>query len=201
MPFESVGSRSAPLAASLVREADGVSGDHARDYQLGSGDRWYVAMTLPHGERMAAANLGYQGFRSFLPLQRVTLRHARQFRTTLAPVFARYLFLILDLDAQRWRSVNGTRGVARLITDGRRPTAVPSGVVETLALSSDAAGTLVFRQALAIGDRVRLLAGPFADSFGVLERLDGADRVQLMLDLIGGPMKISAPREIVAAAR
>ncbi|MGD0720279.1 MAG: transcription termination/antitermination NusG family protein [Roseiarcus sp.] len=189
------------MAASLVREADGVSGDHARDYQLGSGDRWYVAMTLPHGERMAAANLGYQGFRSFLPLQRVTLRHARQFRTTLAPVFARYLFLILDLDAQRWRSVNGTRGVARLITDGRRPTAVPSGVVETLALSSDAAGTLVFRQALAIGDRVRLLAGPFADSFGVLERLDGADRVQLMLDLIGGPMKISAPREIVAAAR
>jgi transcription antitermination factor NusG len=180
MPVESVGSRSAPLAAGRAREAEGASGDHAGGYQLGSGDRWY-------GERMAAANLGYQGFRSFLPLQRVTLRHARQFRTALAPVFARYLFLILNLDVQRWRSVNGTRGVARLLTDGRRPIAVPTGVVETLALSSDARGAL--------------LAGPFADSFGVLQRLDGADRVQLMLDLVGGPMKTSAPREIVAAAR
>jgi transcription antitermination factor NusG len=169
-------------------------------YDLGPGERWYVAMTLPRRERVAAANLDNQGFRNFLPLQLVTHRHARKFRTELVPVFARYIFVIVNTEVQRWRSINGTLGIARLITDSERPLAVAPGIVETLILSSDLRGALVFQNDLGVGDRVRLLAGPFAESFGVLERLDGAGRVQLMLDLIGGPMKISAPRDMVAAA-
>jgi transcription antitermination factor NusG len=170
-------------------------------YELRPGDRWYVAMTLPRKERVAAANLENQGFRSFLPLQLVTHRHARKFRTELVPVFPRYIFAILNIDTQRWRSVNGTFGIARLITDGERPLWVPPGIVETLILSSNRRGALMFEPDLAVGDKVRLLAGPFAESLGVLERLDGAGRVQLMLDLIGGSVKVSAPREMVATAR
>jgi transcription antitermination factor NusG len=170
-------------------------------YELRPGDRWYVAMTLPRKERVAAANLENQGFRSFLPLQLVTHRHARKFRTELAPVFPRYIFAILNIDTQRWRSVNGTFGIAHLITDGERPLWVPPGIVETLMLSSNRRGALMFESDLAVGSKVRLLAGPFAESLGVLERLDGAGRVQLMLDLIGGSVKVSAPREMVATAR
>jgi transcriptional antiterminator RfaH len=158
-------------------------------------------MTSPRKERMAAANLENQGFRSFLPLQRVTRRHARRFTTELVPAFSRYVFVVLDVDAQRWRSVNGTFGVARLIADGARPLAVTPGVVETLIMSSDQRGSLLFQPHLAVGDRVRLLAGPFAESLGVLERLDSAGRVQLMLDLIGGSVRVLAPRDMVAAAR
>jgi transcriptional antiterminator RfaH len=158
-------------------------------------------MTQPRRERVAAANLDNQGFRSFLPMQWATHRHARKFRTELVPVFAGYVFLSLDVETQRWRSVNGTLGVSRLISDGRAPLAIAPGVVETLMLSSDARGALVFREPLGVGDRVRLLAGPFADSLGVLQRLDGAGRVQLMLDLIGGAVRVSAPLEMVAVAR
>jgi transcription elongation factor/antiterminator RfaH len=181
------------------QESKGVVAVGSRDsrYQLRPGDRWYVAMTLPRKERVAAANLDNQDFPSFLPMQLVTHRHARRFRTQLVPVFPRYIFAILNIDTQRWRSVNGTLGIARLVTDGEKPLAVAPGIVETLIQSSDQRGALVFQPDLAIGDRVRLLAGPFAESFGVLERLDGADRVQLMLDLIGGSMKVSAPRDMV----
>jgi transcription elongation factor/antiterminator RfaH len=200
MPGKHVGNQRCSLASGREREG-AVNRGRAFRYELELGDRWYVAMTLPRKERVAAANLDNQEFRTFLPLQIETRRHARTFKTELAPVFPRYIFVILNIDTQRWRSVNGTLGISRLITEGERPLAVPLGIVETLILSSDQRGALVSPPQLAVGDRVRLLAGPFAESFGILERLDGAGRVQLMLDLIGGAMKISAPRDMVAAAR
>ena len=174
----------------------------ASRFALASGERWYVAMTVPRKERLAATQLDNQRYRSFLPLQLETRRHARKFTTVLAPVFPRYIFVILDVERQRWRSVNGTLGVQRLITDGERPLAVAPGVVETLVQSSDRRGALIYQaDELAIGDQVKLVAGPFAGSLGILQRLDGAGRVQILLALLGGPVKVTAARDMVAAAR
>jgi transcriptional antiterminator RfaH len=174
----------------------------ASRFALEPGDRWYVAMTVPRKERLAATQLDNQHYRSFLPLQLETRRHARKFTTVLAPVFPRYIFVILDLERQRWRSVNGTFGVQRLISDGERPLAVAPGIVETLVQSSDRRGALIYKaDELAIGDPVKLVSGPFAGSLGILQRLDGAGRVQILLALLGGPVKVSAAREMVAAAR
>ena len=171
-------------------------------FALRSGERWYVAMTVPRKERLAATQLDNQRYRSFLPLQLETRRHARKFTTVLAPVFPRYIFVIPDLERQRWRSVNGTFGVQRLITDGERPLAVAPGIVETLVESSDRRGALIYKiDELAIGDQVKLVSGPFAGSLGILQRLDGAGRVQILLALLGGPVKVTAAREMVAAAR
>jgi transcriptional antiterminator RfaH len=168
---------------------------------LEPGERWYVAMTLPRMERVAELNLDRQGCRSFLPLQLATRRHAHQFRTALVPVFPRYLFVVLDIERARWRSVNGTIGVHRLIADSERPIAVVPGVVETLIQSTGERGALVFQSdEFAIGDRVRLLAGPFAGCLGVLQRLDGARRVQVLLDLLGGIVKVTIERNKVTAA-
>ena len=117
-------------------------------------------MTSPRKECCAAANLANQNYRSFLPLHLETRRHARKFRTVLAPVFPRYIFIILDVGQQRWRSVNGTLGVQSLITDGERPLAVARGVVETLIQSSDQRGALIFKaDDLAVGDQVRARGG------------------------------------------
>ena len=174
----------------------------ASRFGLETGERWYVAMTVPRKERLAASQLDNQLYRSFLPLHLETRRHARKFTTVLAPVFPRYIFVILDIERQRWRSVNGTFGVQRLITDGERPLAVAPGIVETLVESSDRRGALIYKiDELAIGDQVKLVSGPFAGSLGILQRLDGAGRVQILLALLGGPVKVTAAREMVAAAR
>jgi transcriptional antiterminator RfaH len=186
---------------SIAGQDAATHGVDAARLHLGPSERWYVATTLPRRERFAAANLANQNYRSFLPIHLETRRHARQFRTVLAPVFPRYIFVILDVGRQRWRSVNGTLGVQRLITDGERPLAVAPGVVETLIQSTDQRGALIYKvETLAIGDRVALVAGPFAGSLGVLQRLDGAGRVQVLLELLGGAVKVTAGRQMVAAA-
>ncbi len=163
--------------------------------QLGQGERWYVAVTQPLKERYAADNLANQGYRHFLPLQMSTSRHARQYRTRLAPVFPRYLFVILDPNRGRWRSINGTFGVQHLITERDAPLAVRPGVVETLVASSDPRGVLIFRpSSLSPGDRVRLTSGPFAGALGVLQGLEASGRVRVLMEFMGAatPVRIDA---------
>ena len=48
--------------------------------------RWYVAQVKPNGFARAEANLDRQGFETFMPLRRKTVRHARQMRDVLRPV-------------------------------------------------------------------------------------------------------------------
>src|SRR5690349_20642365 len=77
-----------------------------------SGRRWYAVQCLSNREGGAAAHLENQNFPVFLPRRRKTCRHARRIETVLVPFFPGYLFVTLDLSKDRWRSVNGTYGVA-----------------------------------------------------------------------------------------
>jgi transcription antitermination factor NusG len=167
---------------------------------LAAGERWYVVQTLPNRELNARVQLGVQGFRTFLPRYAKTVRHARKLKTVSAPFFPRYLFTVLDLRRDRWRSVNGTFGVARLVMGGQYPTPVPSGVVEGLQASCGADGHLHLADSLVIGGRVRLLSGPFADMIGKLARLDGGGRVQVLLKLLGGEVAVTVARAALMQA-
>lgn len=169
-------------------------------FELAGGERWYVAQTLARSELLALANLERQGFRAFLPRRLKTVRHARKMRTTLAPIFPGYLFAILDLDRDRWRAINGSKGVARLIMGADRPQPVPEGIVETLALSTEAGGGLTFADNLAPGQSVRLIAGPFAEALGVLDRLDAAGRVEILLQIMNSEVRTRVHRDWIEAA-
>src|SRR6516164_8065361 len=72
-------------------------------------------------------------------------------RTVQAPLFPRYIFLILDLGRDRWLSVRGTVGVSSLFTSEDRPVPVPEGIVETLIQNSDEANLALFSSGLTTG--------------------------------------------------
>jgi transcription antitermination factor NusG len=154
------------------------------------GERWFVAYTQARQELVAIDNLHRQGWRTFLPFHVATRRHARKFWTVRTPVFPRYVFVALDLDRDRWRSANGTFGVQRLVMAADRPIPAPVGVVETLMRSVDRHGNLEFTTAIKRGSRIRLVSGPFADAFGVLNALDASGRVEVLLEMLGGSIRL-----------
>jgi transcription antitermination factor NusG len=164
------------------------------------GPRWYVVHALPHREFHAERNLTAQGFRAFLPAEWKTIRHARRFHTVKAALFPRYLFVQLDLDRQRWRSVNGTIGVSTMIMERDRPKPVPPGLVEELVGLREPAGTISFATQLRAGQSVRVVSGPFAGVIGTLDRLTSAGRVKVLLSLMGGEISFSMDRKAVAPA-
>src|SRR5262245_48891817 len=89
---------------------------HYRYRTLVRNERGFLVYALPKSERRAEIHLNAQGFRPYLPQIQKTVRHARQLRTVHAPLFPRYLFVILDLERDRWLSVRSTIGVSRLFS-------------------------------------------------------------------------------------
>ena len=144
-----------------------------------------MARTLSNREQIAQINLDRMGFRSYVPKIRRTIRHARKQTNVLSPMFPNYIFVILNLSHDRWRSVNGTIGVSSLIMGAELPRAVPHGVVESLAQTCDQR-TIALDYAFKVGDRVRILSGPFADVVGQLDSLDERGRVRVLLEIMGG---------------
>ena len=166
----------------------------------GPDPRWYVVQTQAHREHLAAEHLARQGFDVFFPRQRRMVRHARRLTEKLAGYFPGYLFVSLDLDAQRWRSVNGTVGVRGLIMGADRPAAAPLGLVEALRAQADDRDCLAPPPDYGPGDRVRLLSGPFADLVGTLDRLEGLARVRILIELVHGVVPVVADSCDVALA-
>jgi transcription antitermination factor NusG len=152
----------------------------------GAGGRWYVAQTLARREIGAAAQLERQGFRTFLPQMLKTVRHARQLRTVRAAVFPGYVFVGLDLTRDRWRAVNGTMNVSRLVMGEDMPLPVPRGVVETLMTYRDSSGVCRFDRDLQAGELVRVVAGPFAQALGRIASLDDKGRARVLLEIMSG---------------
>jgi transcription elongation factor/antiterminator RfaH len=172
----------------------------SNDLKLRGREQWYVAQTLHHREKVAERHLWEQGFRSFFPQFRRTVRHARKLREVATPVFPGYIFVTFDTERDRWHSINGTVGVCRLLTTLKRPVPVPAGIVQALIGAIDVSGCVVLGANLRVGQAVRVVAGPFVGGLGVLERLDGKGRVRVLLNIMGGQTPLMIDRADLAAA-
>jgi transcription antitermination factor NusG len=174
--------------------------DLSYSLELGLGERWFVARVLPHQENRAQFNLHRLGFRSFVPRLRRTIRHARRLQDTLQPLFPSYIFIVIDLSKQRWRNVNGTFGVASLVMGAERPVPVPRGVIEALVASCENCGAVRFDDSLEIGQKVRILSGPFAETLCRLAHLDDRGRVRVLIEIMGMEVAAQLDRSAIAPA-
>lgn len=161
--------------------------------------RWYVVHTRPHNEARAVFHLRQQGFRTFCPYSLKTVRHARKAEKCQAPLFPNYLFLNLNIELERWRSVNGTFGVVRILMQNERPLPVPVGVVEALRSRVGSDGVIDFTPKFVVGQDVKLNNGPFTDFVGKLEALDDLGRVRVLLDIMGRGVAVSAKVELLSS--
>lgn len=163
---------------------------------------WYVVQTRPHSENRAAAHLQRQGFNIYIPRYLKRRRHARRVDTVAAPLFPGYLFVAIDLAAQRWRPIESTVGVARLVCNGEQPAEVPPGVVASLQSGEDDRGLIQLEQMSSFrsGDKVRVLDGVFAACLGLFQGVTDGQRVAILLDMLGRKVRIVLDANTVEAA-
>ncbi len=153
----------------------------------GGTGRWFLVQLKAGGHERARSNLERQGFESFMPLRNVTRRRAGKLYAAERPLFPGYLFVRLDPTGRSWRSVNATWGVARLVGFGAAgPAEVPAPLMAGLMARTDANGLLLetgshFR----IGERVRVVAGPFADALARIEDIPEQGRIYALLEMMG----------------
>jgi transcriptional antiterminator RfaH len=164
--------------------------------------RWYVAQTHPHAEAKAALHLGRQGFSVYLPRYLKRRRHARRTENVPAPLFPRYLFIAVDMATQRWRSIHSTIGVTRMVCHGDQPAAVDDSIIDGLRRREDACGfvQVARRIEFVAGDQIRVREGVFASCLGLFEGVTDAERVSILLDLLGRKVRVVLDVDFVAAA-
>ena len=163
---------------------------------------WYVVQTQINAEAKAARNLLRQGFEIYLPRYLKRRSHARKIEKVAAPLFPRYMFVSIDIATQRWRSVQSTYGVSHLVLNGSDRAPVAGPIIEQLKAREDANGYVMLdqRPKFAIGEKVRVLAGVFAENLGLFDGMADRDRVVILLDLLGRKVRVSIEPELVTAA-
>lgn len=163
--------------------------------------RWYVVYTQPGAEVLAKGQLDNQGFQAYLPRYAKKVRHARKENKVIAPLFPRYIFVRIDLDSQRWRSINGTRGVSYLLSMGERPSAVPEGIVDEIKARESSDNLIAIPQTppYESGDVLEITSGALADQVGNFLRMDNRERIVMLLKLLGRSVEVRLQPETVRA--
>lgn len=166
-----------------------------------AGARWYVVHTQPHAEEKARLHLDRQGFRAYLPKYLKRRRHARRVDIVAAAYFPRYLFVNIDVAAQRWRSIHSTIGVSRLVCNGDYPAEIPHQIIGQIMQREDEQGFIrTHAPRFSPGDKIKVLEGAFLDCAGIFEAETGEARVAILLDLLGRKVRVSLNPEFISAA-
>ncbi len=162
---------------------------------------WYVVETHPHAEARAVTNLRRQGFETYMPCYRKRRSHARRIEIVAAPLFPRYLFVAIDIAAQRWRAIQSTFGVARLVSNGEFPSVLQEDIVEGLRRREDDHGLIELEKKFAFqrGDKVQILGGAFEACLGLFEEIADRDRAAVLLNFLGRNVRVVFDTESVVA--
>jgi transcriptional antiterminator RfaH len=126
-----------------------------------------------------------QRFRTFLPLHEETTRVRGKFTVQKRLLIPGYLFVALDLLKGRWRAVNSTYGITRIVSLGKKPTTVPLDPVCQLMLRYDQEGQPLPLKLLKPGDEVTMTKRPFANVIPTNEAIAPERRVCVLIDIMG----------------
>ena len=159
---------------------------------------WACARLESRREAVAQHFLRLNGYDVYIPYVREQrLRRSRRVEV-IAPLFPAYAFIVIE---QQWHSARWSIGVTALIMDGVAPARVPDQVIDEIR-RREICGAVELPKApsMKIGERVRVLGGPFQGHFGLYAGMKPHERVEVLLALLGGQQRVNLPRGSIELA-
>jgi len=147
---------------------------------------WYLIYTKPRQENLAQENLKRQGYETYLPRIYQSRRRNGRHIKTIEAFFPRYLFIKLDTETDNWAPIRSTIGVSKMVRFDGIPAAVPDQLIQTLQSNDDDDGIQsLVQKNLMRGDKVTIIDGPLAGYQGIYQQQNSAERVAVLVDLVG----------------
>lgn len=162
--------------------------------------RWHLVLCKPNQHNLAQRALSRLDCEVFLPRQTYQRRWRGRLFEELRPVFPGYLFLGLDSNRVLWHSIRAAQGVSRIIGFGEQgPALVPAQVVAGLMARCDQDGVLQpIQEKFSVGDKIRIVSGPFVDFVTSIERIDPDHRLHVLLEMLGRATRLVLdPRQAI----
>ena len=162
---------------------------------------WFVVHTKPRQEAVAQAQLARQGYPVYVPRLRLPRLRRSRWSDVIEPLFPRYLFVGLEVGEQPLAPIRSTRGVSTVLRFGDRYAEVPMALIDALRDRADESGLHVLAdRGFHKGDRLHIIAGPFQGFEAVFESAAGADRVRVLLEVLGAAASVTLPMACMVPA-
>lgn len=155
---------------------------------------WYVIHSYSGYENKVQKNLlhriesmGMQDsiFQIVVPTEEeVELKDGHR-RTVERRVFPGYILVEMVLDEDSWYVVRNTPGVTGFVGSGNKPTPLRKEEVDKILKRMEAEAPKV-KVSFRVGDRVRIVEGPFEDFMGTVDEIDlDRTRVRVLVNFFG----------------
>ncbi|HRV94087.1 MAG TPA: transcription termination/antitermination protein NusG [Anaerolineae bacterium] len=155
---------------------------------------WYVIHSYSGYENKVQKNLvhriesmGMQDsiFQIVVPTEEeVELKDGHR-RTVERRVFPGYILVEMVLDEDSWYVVRNTPGVTGFVGSGNKPTPLRKEEVDKILKRMEAEAPKV-KVSFRVGDRVRIVEGPFEDFTGTVDEIDlDRTRVRVLVNFFG----------------
>jgi transcriptional antiterminator NusG len=198
--FEEVNQNADENDASVAEVGtNGGNGDDGHDESLEqtsrpAGTQWYVIHSYSGYENKVQKNLfhriesmGMQDmiFQVVVPTEEeVELKDGHR-RTVERRVFPGYILVEMILDDDSWYVVRNTPGVTGFVGSGNKPIPLRQEEVDKILKRMEAEAPKV-KVSFKVGDRVRIVEGPFEDFMGTVDDLDlDKTRVRVLVNFFG----------------
>lgn len=146
---------------------------------------WSVAMCKSSSEHLAKYHLERQGYETYLPL----FLEKKGKEIKIKVLFPRYIFVKVIL---QWHSINGTRGITRLLMRESTPAVVSDKIIENLMKRHDSKGyvTLPDKPKFAQGEKVRVVNSSLNGYIAVFDGMRPNERARVLLEMLGQQVPI-----------
>ena len=148
---------------------------------------WYVVATKPRQEAVAHQHLMRQGYSTLLPTLHFKKRRRGKWQQVTEPMFPGYVFVGLEPGTDDMAPIRSTQGCRDLVRFGQQPAVVHEDIVKALQMVNSAQGASSDEATnpFSPGDVVLIEDGPFQGLSAVYCMIRGADRVQVLITLLG----------------
>ena len=157
---------------------------------------WYALYLRSRYEKRVSERLQENRIETFLPLVEEVHIWSDRKKRVLEPLFRGYSFVRTDL--RNKEVILQTEGVVRLVGIGSRPSPIPDAQIEWIRMMVNGSPRVKKERYLSVGERVRVIGGPFEGLEGIVMRTKSSTRVAVSLDVIAQSVSVEVSPELLS---
>ena len=144
---------------------------------------WYVIYVRSRHEKSVYSALLDKGIDASLPMMTVVWKWSDRKKKMQIPLFRGYVFVKIDVNIDNL-NVLQTLGVVKFIGIRNKPSRIPDEQIHWMHMLVAESATVRAEKEFPLGQRVRVMIGPFKGIKGVVRRVGSRSRLVVLIESI-----------------
>ncbi len=157
---------------------------------------WYAVYVRSRHEKSVYSALLDKGIDASLPMMTVVRKWSDRKKKMQIPLFRGYVFVKIDVNIDNL-NVLQTAGVVKFIGIRNKPSRIPDEQIHWMHMLVAESDTVRAEKEIPVGQRVRVMIGPFKGIKGVVKRVGSRSRLVVLIESIMQAISIDIKPEYI----